>query len=138
MYILFLCVIGLFSVEVKAQVPSAQDTTSLASRVERLAREQELRRLKSYYNDIETANLCKSWNSCSKFAFEQYEKDQQFKIIKARLKDVTVRHRHSVHKEKRLYIQAMYGEKTVNIMFLTPRISVRTETYQYISSFPAK
>lgn len=106
----------------------------LSERFERLAQAQSS--LKSYYKDEQTANLCEAWRSCAKFTFEQYVSNQQFRVVKALLKNVTIRNRHSVHKEKRLYIQVTYGDKTENIVFFTPYIAVRTRIYQRVPSFP--
>ena len=114
----------------------ATDTTRLGSWLERQVAQAQQESLKSYYNDVPTAQLCESWNSCAKWAFEQYVEDQTFKIVKAKLKTQRIVSRHRMVHESRLYVQATVQNKTINIMFTSPRISRRTSSYRYISHFP--
>lgn len=93
--------------------------------------------LKSYYRERQTADLCEAWNSCAKWAFEQYVKDQTFTVTKAKLRTERIVYRHRVTREQRLYIQATVQDKTINVLFVSPFSSGRTRPYRPISTFPS-
>ena len=92
--------------------------------------------LKSYYADRATADTCEAWYSCSKWAFEEYTKDQSFNITRANLKTKRKTYRHRVVKEKHLFVEATYQNKTVYLEFMTPKASGRTAAYRRIARFP--
>ena len=100
-------------------------------------RERDTTSLKSYYRDYQTADLCEAWNSCAKWAFEQYVKDQTFTITKAKLRTERITYRHRVTREPRLYIQATVQDKTINMLFVSPHSSGRTQSYRPIAKFPS-
>lgn len=127
-----LCLSGL----AYAQKQPAPDT--LGAWLDRLFAEQETQRLKSYYTDRATADLCEKWNSCAKWAFEQYSQDQTFKVVKAQMKTMRQVKRHGVTKETHLFIEASYAHRTVRLEFITPKASGRTRPYNYIAKFPTK
>lgn len=112
------------------------DTTSLESWVDKMVAQREADKLKSYYGSREVANTCESWRSCAKWAFEEYTKDQSFKIIKAEIKTRRRVHRHRVTKEMHLFVEATYKHRTVRLEFTTPHISPRKRPYNYIALFP--
>ena len=111
-------------------------TDSLGAWLDKIYAEQENKNLKSYYVDRPTANLCEAWYSCAKWAFEEYEKDQSFKIVKAALKKQRRVLRHKVITEKHLFIEATYTNRTVRLEFKTPKATARTRAYNYITKFP--
>ena len=100
--------------------------------VERLAAQKQAENLKSYYVDQQTARVCESWNSCAKWAFEQYTKDQTFKISKAQIITQRKVYRHRVAKETHLFVEAFYKHRTVYVEFTTPNPGPRTSSYHYI------
>lgn len=134
--IVCLCLLGWMVSPLFAQVRK-HDTLPLGKIVERQIAEAQKERLKSYYNDLETALLCEAWNSCAKWAFEQYVKDQTFTVTKAKLRTERIVYRHRVTKEKRLYIQATVQDRTINMLFVSPFSSGRTRPYRPISKFPS-
>ena len=109
---------------------------SLDSWLDRIYAEQEAKNLKSYYASRTIADTCEKWRSCAKWAFEEYEKDQTFKITKAQFKTQTRTHRHRVIRESHLFIEATYEHRTVRLEFTTPRTSGRARPYNYIAKFP--
>lgn len=119
-----------------AQHAKNTKTDTIISWVERMAAQRDAERLKSYYTDRETATTCEAWNSCAKYAFEQYTQDQSFRIVKAQLKTVRKVHRHRVTREKHLFVEATYAHRTVRLEFTTPNASGRTRPYHYIGQLP--
>ena len=111
---------------------------SLSAWLDRIYAQQEAARLKSYYTDLQTADLCETWRSCSKWAFEEYVKDQSFKIVKAKLKTQRKVYRHRVTQETHLFVEATYTHRTVYLEFITPQASGRQQPYRYIVKFPQK
>ncbi len=111
---------------------------SLSSWLEKIYAEQEASRLKSYYANRPTADTCEAWRSCAKWAFDEYVKDQSFKIVKAELRTMRRIHRHHVTKETHLFVEAVYANHTVYVEFTTPYLGRRTQTYRYIAKFPKK
>ncbi len=109
---------------------------SLEKWVERIYAQEEAARLKSYYTDRATANTCETWYSCAKWAFEQYEQDQSFKIVKAQFKTKHKTYRHRVIKETHLFVEATYKDKTIYLEFITPKASGRTCPYRRVAKFP--
>ena len=112
------------------------DSCSIGNWLDRMVAEQEAKTLKSYYLSREVANTCESWRSCAKWAFEEYIKDQSFKIVKAEVKTMRRVYRHRVTKETHLFIEATYPHRTVRLEFTTPYISKRKRPYNYIALFP--
>ena len=134
--ILCISIVLCFSGLTYAQKKSTPDT--LEAWLDKLYAEQETQLLKSYYADRATANLCEKWNSCAKWAFEQYSQEQSFKVVKAQLKTMRRVKRHGVTKETHLFIEASYEHRTVRLEFITPQSSGRTRPYNYIAKFPNK
>lgn len=112
------------------------DTTSLGNWLDRMVAQQEAEKLKSYYTNRNVADTCESWRSCAKWAFEEYVKDQSFKITKAEIKTRRRVHRHRVTKETHLFIEATYANRTVRLEFITPHLGKRKQPYHYIAKFP--
>ncbi len=134
--ILCISVVLCFSGLAYSQKKSTSGT--LNAWLDRLFAEQETQRLKSYYVDRATADLCEKWNSCAKWAFEQYSQDQSFKVVKAQLKTRRRVKRHAVTKETHLFVEASYAHRTVRLEFITPKASGRKKPYNYIAKFPDK
>lgn len=109
---------------------------SLSQWLDRIYAQKRTESLKSYYTDRPTANTCEAWYSCAKWAFEEYIKDQSFKIIRAELKTRRNVYRHRVVKEKHLFVEAVYSNKTIYLEFMTPKASGRTAAYKRIARFP--
>lgn len=129
--------VGLFVFLAAASFAAPQeDTTAVGQWVERILTEQERANLKSYYPDKKTADLCESWRSCAKWAFEEYVNDQSFQITKAEIKTMRRIYRHRVTKETHLFVEAAYKHRTVRLEFITPVSSGRTRPYHYIAQFP--
>ena len=91
-----------------------------------------LENLKSYYTDRTTAETCEAWRSCARWAFEQYAKDQSFKITKASLKNTTRRGRHNVSKQNVLHIEAIKGTDTLYVIFFTPHYTRGRPAFRYV------
>ena len=109
---------------------------SIGRWLEDIYTQEQAKRLKSYYLDRTTAGTCEAWYSCSKWAFEEYIKDQSFKIIQAEFKTRRKVYRHRVVKEKHLFVEAVYSNKTIYLEFMTPKASGRTAAYKRIARFP--
>lgn len=113
------------------------DTTALNRWLDQLLAPQEQpEHLKSYYSDKQTADLCESWRSCARWAFEEYTKDQSFKVAKAEMKTMRRTYRHRVVRETHLFVEAAYQHRTVRLEFTTPVSNGRTRPYNYIAKFP--
>ena len=112
------------------------DTVSINRWLDKLLAVQQTEHLKSYYTDKQTADVCESWRTCSKWAFEEYAKDQSFKVTKAEIKTRRRTYRHRVAKETHLFVEATYEHRTVCLEFTTPVANGRTRPYQYIGKIP--
>ena len=108
---------------------------SINTRLTHVVAQQEAARLQLYYNNPSTAHTCEAWRSCAKWAFEEYQKDQTFKIVKAELKTQRKVYRHRVTNETHLFVEAAYANRTVYVEFTTPQASGRTRPYRYITRF---
>ena len=113
-----------------------QGYDSLEQWLEQIYAQKQTENLKSYYTDRSTADTCEAWYSCAKWAFEEYIKDQSFKITRAELKTKRKMYRHRVVKETHLFVEATYQNKTVYLEFMTPKASGRTAAYKRIARFP--
>lgn len=111
---------------------------SIGSWIAKTVAQQEAARLKSYYMNRQVAGTCEAWRSCAKWAFEEYVKDQSFKIVKAELKTQRKVYRHRMTQETHLFVEATYAHRTVYLEFITPQTSGRTRPYNYIVHFPKK
>ena len=130
----YISFIALLASPVSAQQKPTSKNLSLW--LERLAAEVETKNLKSYYVDSATADLCERWYSCAKWAFEEYTKDQSFKIVKATLKTQRKVYRHRVKQEKHLFVEATYVLRTVYVEFITPHVDKGQPSYRFINKLP--
>ena len=133
-FILSVGVIILLSTAAFAQPKTTQD--SISSWLDKIYAEQEAVHLKSYYASRQIADACEAWRSCAVWAFNEYVKDQTFKVTKAEVKTRRKVYRHRVTKETHLFIEATYPHRTVRLEFTTPHIGERKRPYNYIAQFP--
>lgn len=134
--LLCLCAGLLLATTLPVHAQKQSKRRSIGEWVEQIYAQREAERLKSYYKDRQTADTCEAWYSCAKWAFEEYEKDQSFKIVRAELKTNSRVYRHRVIKEKHLFVEATYAHRIVRVEFITPKGSGRTRPYRYIGKFP--
>ena len=112
------------------------DNTSLNKWLDSLFAQEQTAHLKSYYADKQTADLCESWRTCARWAFEEYAKDQSFKVAKAEIKTMRRTYLHRVTKETHLFVEATYQHRTVRLEFITPVSNGRTRPYRFIGKLP--
>ncbi len=128
----------LLSSTLTAQTPAPKKRDSLASVLQRQIDEERKSRLKSYYDDEETAQLCENWNSCAHWAFDNYCKDQSFKITHVKLHTAYRVNRHSAGKRTTLQVEAKRHDQIIRVIFLTPTYTRGKPAFRYVKKFPTR